>query len=88
MTGTLRTPGDAEARPSGGTSFRSSNNVLLLTQSTSARVNCRSARRQQAFCTQAKKTKPHRVVRRRTPNWKMPPNTVYVERIGVAVGEI
>jgi hypothetical protein len=26
------------------------------------------------------KTKPHRVVRRRTENWKMPANTVYVGR--------
>ena len=28
----------------------------------------------------AKRTKPRRVVRRRTKNWKMPPNTVYVGR--------
>ena len=26
------------------------------------------------------KTKPHRVVRRRTKNWKMPSNTIYVGR--------
>ena len=26
------------------------------------------------------KTKPHRVVRRRTKNWKMPGNTIYVGR--------
>ena len=28
----------------------------------------------------SKQTKPHRVVRRRTKNWKMPANTVYVGR--------
>jgi hypothetical protein len=29
---------------------------------------------------QPEKSKPHRVVRRRTKNWKIPPNTIYVGR--------
>ena len=33
-----------------------------------------------SFRVRAKGIKPHRVVRRRTKNWKMPENTVYVGR--------
>jgi hypothetical protein len=29
---------------------------------------------------QPEKRKPHRIMRRRTKNWKLPPNTVYVGR--------
>jgi hypothetical protein len=39
-----------------------------------------ASRGDELLCVHAKQNKPHRVVRRRTKNWKMPANTVYVGR--------
>jgi hypothetical protein len=44
------------------------------------RIDCYQTRRRRALTMRSKKVKPHRVVRRRTKNWKMPANTVYVGR--------
>ena len=44
------------------------------------RERCKRSRRRRDLGVQQHQTKPHRVVRRRTKNWKMPANTVYVGR--------